>query len=255
MRAILPIILVAFALVAAVALTDPSSQSAEATTRTGPGFAVIELFTSEGCSSCPPADDAVRRLSAEAQAKGLPVYALAWHVDYWDSLGWPDPFASRAHTLRQEGYRHALRQRSLYTPQVIVNGRTSPRGRQAPVEQAVHRAIARAPEVRVSGTVERAGRHWTVSYAAEGPVDGRTVLVALTESGLSVAVPRGENGGRTLQHAHVVRAFTEVSGATGVVKLVAPPGLDPKAAEVVLLVQERGTGAIVGAGRATRTTG
>ena len=89
------------------------------------GFAVLELFTSEGCSSCPPADEALSDISQRAQKEGLPVYALEWHVDYWDSLGWKDPFDSHEATERQYAYARALPS-DVYTPQLVVNGTLVP---------------------------------------------------------------------------------------------------------------------------------
>src|SRR4051812_22710448 len=87
------------------------------------GFAVVELFTSEGCSSCPRADDVLNELSAEASRDGRPVYTLAFHVDYWDETGWRDPYSASWATQYQRAYVGALRAQGLYTPQMVVNGR------------------------------------------------------------------------------------------------------------------------------------
>ena len=90
--------------------------------RVADGFAVVELFTSEGCSSCPPADELVARIQKENSDQ--PVYILSFHVDYWNNLGWKDPFSSAAYSKRQKEYANRLNLQSIYTPQVIVNGRT-----------------------------------------------------------------------------------------------------------------------------------
>ncbi len=198
---------------------------------------VVELFTSEGCSSCPPADDALAELARSGAAAGRPIIALAWHVDYWDRLGWPDPFARHAYTQRQTAYARALGARGLYTPQAVVDGRTDVVGsRKGRLVQAIEAARARAPAATVTAKVARAGRRFTVTPAVVGAPEGARVLVALTESGLSVKVPRGENAGRTLQHDHVVRAFVE--GAPGAaLAFEAPAGVRLARSRVVVLVQ------------------
>ncbi|HEU4536787.1 MAG TPA: DUF1223 domain-containing protein, partial [Polyangiaceae bacterium] len=109
-------------------------------------FALVELFTSEGCSSCPPADEALDELAVDAERRGLPVYALSFHVDYWNSLGWVDPFSTSAYTHRQEAYAGRAGSRGLYTPQMFVNGGEgfigSDRGR---ARRDVDRALGAAP--------------------------------------------------------------------------------------------------------------
>ena len=119
MRNLTPLLL----LVGAVCACRPSSAGvSEAMAAEGGGVAVVELFTSEGCSSCPPADDVLNALAADARTRHTRVFALAMHVDYWDSLGWPDPFASPAMTSRQQDYARSFGVRGLYTPQMVVGG-------------------------------------------------------------------------------------------------------------------------------------
>lgn len=198
---------------------------------------VVELFTSEGCSSCPPADDALADLAREGAAKGRPIIALAWHVDYWDRLGWPDPFASDRCTARQTAYARALGGRGLYTPQAVVDGRADVVGsHRSKLVSVIEAAGQRAQAATVEAKVTRDGRRFSVTPKVSGAPAGARVLVALTESGLSVEVPRGENAGRTLRHDHVVRAFAE--GAPGEALSVEAPA-DVKAGRlaVVVLVQ------------------
>ena len=109
----------AFFLLIISAFTCADSSIKKHNTTTGNGFAVVELFTSEGCSSCPPADNAVAKLLQEYKNN---VYVLGYHVDYWDNLGWKDAFSSAAYTQRQKNYARVLKLSSVYTPQVIVNG-------------------------------------------------------------------------------------------------------------------------------------
>lgn len=205
---------------------------------------VVELFTSEGCSSCPPADAALSDLARAAASSGRPIIALAWHVDYWDRLGWPDPFASADHTARQRSYAATLGQRGLYTPQAVVDGRVDVVGsRRARLKAAIE--AAGGPSLAVRAEVKRDGPRYHVTPRIDGAPAGARVLVALTESGLSVEVPRGENAGRTLRHDHVVRRSAEAKpGAT--VTLEAPVGLRTARAAVVVLVQGA-DGAVLGA--------
>jgi hypothetical protein len=170
---------------------------------------VVELFTSEGCSSCPPAD----RLLA-AYASQPDVIALGEHVDYWDDLGWKDRFSSAAVTDRQRVYAASFGIGSIYTPEMVIDGRAEAIGSD---DGAVRRAIAqaaRAPHGRVQIGVEASGRDaLAVSVeAAELPVPGRgdhdEAVVAITEDRLSTDVRRGENHGRVLAHTAVVRALT-----------------------------------------------
>ena len=201
---------------------------------------LVELYSSEGCSSCPSADAALQ----ERSAKDDSVLALEFHVDYWNSLGWADPFSSAAYTERQSRYAVLLNSDQVFTPQAIVDGRTSLVGSDRGALQA---AIARA---RTSGkptlSVAVAGRVLSIA-ATEAPA-GR-LWVAVTESGLRTAVPRGENAGRVLEHAPVVRSFQSFgavsSGAwSKAVDLALDAHWKPGALRVVVAVQDPDSGAI-----------
>ena len=224
------------------------------------GFAVVELFTSEGCSSCPAAEALLNTLHADAQARGTRLYTLAFHVDYWDGLGWPDRFATAANTARQRAYADKLGS-GVYTPQMVVNGHDefvgSDRDR---AESAVAGGLAGPEGVAVTFEVKaeegapNAAAPCTVSiHAPTGAALG--VAAALTQSGLSTTVKRGENAGRTLRHDGVVRAFSSATldkEGRATVKLTPPASSDEAAkAEVVVWVYDAATGAIKGAaGRA-----
>jgi hypothetical protein len=181
---------------------------------------VVELFTSQGCSSCPPADRLMSRLGADPGLPG-PVVALAFHVDYWNGIGWSDPFSSPRWSRRQEAYARAFRSDRIYTPQLVVNGRSECVGSQeGQVARQIATALAAAPAGRVSLTVDppdsAAARRLRVSVSARlsRPAGGRNLdlWVALTQNGLSTPVKAGENAARTLRNDHVVRrlekAFT-----------------------------------------------
>jgi hypothetical protein len=189
---------------------------------------VVELFTSQGCSSCPPADRLLSRLADEGGA----VVPLSFHVDYWNYIGWTDPFSSAAWSDRQRRYARAFATGRVYTPQMVFDGRADCVGSdEDKVRRLIEEAAARPPEGEL--TVE-----------AHAGADGRTVrleigakvlraerggdwnvMVAVFEDDLVTAVPRGENAGRSLQNGHVVRSLTEAfslparEGAEGSQKL------------------------------------
>jgi hypothetical protein len=224
---------------------------------------VVELFTSEGCSDCPPADAVLAKLASE-RSGGVEVIALGEHVDYWDRQGWRDPFSSAAFTARQIDYTRALRVESPYTPQMIVNGRDEFVGSN---EAEARRAIASAgrsgpPRVRVSIQPEPASGRAVVPVHVEALLSpGATlrgsadVIVAVTEDNLSSQVTAGENKGRRLQHVAVVRSMSragtlEAKGTmpwSGGGEVAIEPGWNVRALHVVAFVQERTSRAILGA--------
>jgi hypothetical protein len=202
------------------------------------GVAVVELFTSEGCSSCPPADEV---LGDMARRSDRPIYALGFHVDYWDNLGWPDRSASPENTARQRTYAHAFGSGGLFTPQMIVDGTEQFTGSdRARAETAVARALARPASVRLSVRPRWTGSHAvTVDYEALGAPAGSVMNVAIIEREVSTPVRAGENAGKTLRHANVVRAFATAptSSTAGSVAVQLPPGWPRDGAEVIAFVQ------------------
>jgi len=171
---------------------------------------VVELFTSEGCSSCPPADALLEKLVSAPQA-GVQVIALGQHVDYWDRLGWKDRFSSASLTARQQTYGTRFNNDSIYTPQMIVDGRAEFVGSDASAARKAIDAAAAARHGLIRIAIDRnAGDRIgvSVSVADLPPVakgDRADVIVAVTEDGLRSQVKSGENSGRSLAHAAVVR--------------------------------------------------
>ncbi|GIJ40374.1 DUF1223 domain-containing protein [Micromonospora andamanensis] len=238
-------------------MTDTSS-SRSTTDQAEGGFAVVEMFTSQGCNSCPPAEEVLSEIEQSARKRGRPVYTLGFHVDYWDHLGWPDPYADGAYTRRQEDYARAFGSGGLYTPQMIVNGTTDFVGsdrRQA--SEAIESALATAAITPLSLSVVEVGgdgaRRLTVDYRVDRPPALGTMNVAVVEDGLENDVPRGENAGRRLRQDAVVRAFTSepVDGDLGQVELTVPADLDHRRAMVIGYVQNDGHRAVVGAAVST----
>jgi len=200
---------------------------------------LVELFTSEGCSSCPPADALLARLLKAQPVPGATVVGLSEHVDYWDSLGWKDPFSNALFTRRQEDYSRVVARGRVYTPQMVVGGRLDVLGSD---EMAARSAVAHAAaEPHGILRLERRGKdvHLT-AQDLPAHADAR-VLLAVVEDGLSNRVLRGENEGRTLSHAAVVRSLRRIGIASGPsFELDAEPALDPswKAPRFIAFVQE-----------------
>jgi len=196
---------VRWALLTAVAVSLSGGQPAS---RPGPVPVVVELFTSEGCSSCPPADSLLSKLAAQP-VPGVQVIPLGMHVTYWDQLGWKDPASLQDATDRQQAYGARWGGDRVYTPQAVIDGREELVGSD---EAGMRRAIAsaaRQPHLSMQLTASlRADGISATSTISNIPLEGmeptRTVLV-VTEDGLTSIVKRGENRGRTLQHDAVVR--------------------------------------------------
>jgi len=170
---------------------------------------VVELFTSEGCSSCPPADAVLSKLAKEQPIPGVQVIPLGMHVTYWDELGWKDPASLAQATGRQQDYSRVFGADRVYTPQAIVDGREELVGSaDAGVRQAVLKA-ARQPHARIALRTSVDGASLKAdATVADVPPEVKEKLHAwmiVTEDGLSSVVKRGENGGRTLHHDAVVR--------------------------------------------------
>lgn len=167
------------------------------------GDVLVELFTSQGCSSCPPAD---RVLGDLAGRDG--VIALSFHVDYWDYLGWQDTFADPEHTARQQGYRDAWGERVVYTPQAVVQGRTSP---SAVSKDAIERAVA-AVNGHDGASVRIAEEDGMLKarLTPGGSPRPCTVWIARYSAREEVAVERGENAGRTLTYHNVVLGLDRI---------------------------------------------
>jgi hypothetical protein len=177
---------------------------------------IVELFTSEGCSSCPPADAVLERLQQTQPVAGAEVIALGEHVDYWNYIGWSDPFSSAAFSARQETYARALGQQDrVYTPQMIVDGQTEFNGSAMNKALEAIAKAARSPKADVRIVIPETKTQkdnqeirFNVSVKNVPPVDRgdvAEVILALTEDKLSSNVTRGENSGRKLAHTAVVR--------------------------------------------------
>lgn len=222
------------------------------TTQSFEPIAVVELFTSQGCSSCPAADRLLTQTLDASRSKGQKVIALSFHVDYWNHLGWADPFSDKAYTKRQSQYARAFGLRSMYTPQMVVNGTkqfvgSSETNLKSALSQA-SRQNAEAGFTRLSATIGK-NNLVKVDYALTGKYQGSKVNFALVSDRETTAIKRGENGGRMLSSDNVVRQFLTVApNASGKV-LFNPMPIDANRMTVLAYIQQTDNYEIIGAAR------
>lgn len=183
------------------------------------GFSVIELFTSEGCSSCPPADKLIEEINKEYADKN--VLVLAYHVDYWNRLGWQDRFSNAANTQRQNYYANIFNLSSIYTPQPVVNGSEEFVGSQK--TKMVHAIEASAKENKaITLTATFTNKKIIVDYDANSKSPEENILIALVEKEASTDIKRGENEGRKLHHVNIVRQFEHANESKGAIQFELP---------------------------------
>lgn len=233
--------LAAFAFAAA---TVPAGAFADAEKRP----VVVELFTSQGCYSCPPADSFLGVL-----AKRPGVIALSFHVDYWNYLGWRDPFSSAEATQRQRDYASAMRLRTVYTPQMVVDGKLQGIGSYTGVIDGHIRLRQQAADDRVGVSISGGANAESLTAVLKGN-DGRTgdctVWLVYFDKKHTTAIPRGENAGKTLSYYNVVREIRRIAEYRGAdLELDVPRNGENGARydRVALLVQQPDGGRIVGA--------
>jgi hypothetical protein len=254
--------LVCAATLISVAVLHQRSQTPVSAAGKDRGPVIVELFTSEGCSSCPPADAALAKLEQDRMTADAEVIGLEEHVDYWDQLGWADPFSSPAWTSRQREYAEVFGSGSVYTPQMVVDGTTELVGSRGPeVRRSIEQAAGR---VKTAVTItandgETAGaRKFDVHVGKLAGTESRDeaeVWLAVTESGLHSSVTRGENAGEELKHASVVRSLQKLGVADkgNEVSFADQPGVPVNSSwkrenlHVVVFVQEKKSRHILGA--------
>jgi hypothetical protein len=220
--------MIAFAMVAAPAMAADAAHPI-----------VVELFQSQGCSDCPPANANVMALSRRAD-----LLTLSFGVTYWDQLGWKDTFASPQYTARQWDYAHAFHRRQVFTPEVVVNGRADVVGAdRAELEALIRRhGDDRGPDVRIEGD--------TVAVGKGDSTDSADVwLVRYDPNIVQVPIARGENGGQTLPHKNVVKALVKLGGWNGSPATYRIPADDNSRWRKAVLVQTGPGGAVLAAAR------
>jgi hypothetical protein len=223
---------------------------------------IVELFTSEGCSSCPPAEELLAQLGKSQPVSGAEIIPIELHVDYWNELGWADPFSSSRFSERQNTYAGALGNSRIYTPQMVVDGIAEFVGNNSTRAYDAIRRAAQAPKVvvqimRSQQDATKRSVSLSIQIQGLGSVVRETaeVFLAITEDGLSSKVLRGENAGRKLSHTGVVRRLEVVGklkpGQVDVFSMLATAHLEDgwkqEHLRAVVWVQECGRKRVVGA--------
>lgn len=242
--------------VIAVAVASMATAHGPAASQPEPALVLAELFTSEGCSSCPPADRLVETLLKEQPISGVHVVALSEHVTYWDHQGWKDPFGSEQFTNRQKAYGLGFNLDSIYTPQLVIDGVTEAVGSDERRVRNLLAAAARTPKPRL--TVEASLKpDGTLTAAVSGA--GMAVSAgdaelwwAITEDNLVVDVKRGENASRTLRHSGVVRRLSAgrvfKPGLSGTLTMPSSPDWKRENLRVVAFLQSKDTRRVLSVG-------
>ena len=238
-------------LVSAVMVTITALATSITTSSAGETRGIVELFTSQGCSSCPPADAVLQEY-----AKRQDIIALSFHVDYWDYLGWRDSFSNAEFTARQRHYASSRGDDQVYTPQAVINGQvhivgSSSSGIEAALGEMELAQMTPFVEIRAAVRGEK-----LEVRVGPSPAPGRAadILLAVVQPSATVRIGRGENAGRTVIYRNVVRSLTKIGAWDGrAVSLAQPLRHTESTAELayVVLLQQSSTGPILGATTAT----
>jgi hypothetical protein len=208
-------------------------------TFTGKNVVVAELFSSEGCSSCPAADKMLKEMSDIMAKENKPVAGIAFHITYWDHLGWKDPYGQEEFTNRQKKYCQVLQVPAHYTPQMVVNGEFEFVGSNPFLfRQRVEEVLAVPARYQFKAEAAVSNGEISIVYSLDKKPRKEVLNVALVEISATSNVQRGENKSRTLKHSNIVRKF-EVTDLleNGDLKLTLPADLDPANSAVVLYIQ------------------
>lgn len=231
-------------------MSDTMLPEASAAEPPATGFAVVELFTSEGCSSCPSADKNLENIADEARKSQRPIYCLSYHVDYWNQLGWTDPFSDVRYTERQSLYAKHFKARGVYTPQMVVNGQVEfvgSRGKDA--ARAIDAAVKSQAAASLQLTAHISGNKSpavSVTYELAGESADSVLHIALVQRVGERDVSSGENAGRKLRHANIVRAVITIERpeSKGAQTIEAPKDFHAEDFGVIAFLQHKDTMAI-----------
>jgi len=222
---------------------------------------LVELFTSEGCSSCPPADALLERLDRSQPVSGADLIVLSEHVDYWNDIGWKDPYSSHEYSERQSAYAEQFGLRSIYTPQMVVDGHFEFVGSdERRATQAIESAT-KAKKVPVSISSSSSDEKTTILHIEAGPLpssitaESAGIFLAIADNSDESHVSRGENAGRTLRHVGVLRNLIRIGSVDRSAGFSRDMKLDlnaknPRNLRVAVFVQEADAGRVWGAGLA-----
>lgn len=221
-------------------------------TSSNEGFAVLELFTSEGCSSCPPADQLMGEI--KKQYKDQPVYILSYHVDYWNHLGWKDKFSNIENSKRQQQYAQTLRSQ-VYTPQLVLNGKKEFVGsdRDA-IQTGIQNALLNSNNTKIDLSAKVSGKGINVNFKTTENNSQNKLLITLVEKKSFTNVQKGENEGRHLVHWQIVHQQNQISlknSAEGATSFKLPENFNINDWEIIGMIQNVKTGEILGVSKAS----
>lgn len=217
------------------------------------GIAVLELFTSEGCSSCPPADELMGRIQNEYKDDN--VYILSYHVDYWDRQGWKDIFSNPDYTKRQYDYAKWLEKEPIYTPQLVVNGKKDYiASDEVAVRNAIKSTLAKPAAADLDLEITQLNNKLNISYNANGISKNTVLVLAVIQKSAKSNVKRGENAHRILSHYQIVKQFSSIAlknNGKGLATISTPKEFNFNDFEVIGFVQDNNSGAILAAEKIT----
>ncbi len=211
---------------------------------------IVELFTSQGCSSCPSADIALQEIMDEAERKNQPIYGLSFHVSYWNYLGWKDPYSKKDFTARQ--YQYAEKRHSqVYTPQTWINGsREFVGSRKRDIAETIQTQSKKPKSHRIEiNDFTTTGNNLQFAYEVDGEMQGIQLNLALVQKEGTNYIKRGENRGRTLSHGNIVREFVTTTNPKGKIQFEIPDDLDINEAILIAYTQKQSTFEVTGAAR------
>jgi hypothetical protein len=215
-------------------------------------FILLELFTSQGCSSCPSADKLVEKTLLEAQKSGKKVFVLSYHVDYWDRLGWKDPFSQSQFTQRQYDYAKWMNSANVYTPQIVVNGQDEFVGSDSKkMAQTLSKLSDSDSKVNFKFEhIEWKNEAVNLELELSNLPKNSQLNVALVNKNTETSIPRGENEGRKLSGVNVVRVLQKIPSMTlkNEVTLLIPKNLDKANTRIIAFLQDKNTHQITGVG-------
>ena len=226
------------------------SFDSETSDKTPEPVVIIELFTSQGCSSCPSADKLLASLAQNTDGKEI--YALSFHVSYWNRLGWKDPYSSEQFTQRQKKYGAVMNLQTIYTPQMIVNGEYEFVGSsKSKADYNVNKALEKPMDIDLEmKNVKVDGETLSFQYNLDETAIGHFLNIAIVEKSVENYVPRGENRGLTLKHENVVRQFKTIySKQAETIKLEIDNSIDPKNSSLIVYLQDKKSLRIYGASK------
>ncbi len=204
-------------------------------------FVVVESFTSEGCSSCPPAYEVLKEIKKSAQINKQEIFILDFHVDYWDQLGWKDPWSSPQFTKRQYQYAQNLKNSSVYTPEMIINGQYAFVGsNDEKAMKYINLALAEIPQASIGlEFIDETLDHFEIAYKISPTPTNAILNIAFVEDGLVSDVLKGENEGQTFTHTATVLSFKKIlPTGEGQIKILKPANFKPSNSMVIVYLQD-----------------